>query len=131
MKKFKPKVSSTNPDWYLIPGYEGYLANEDGYILNTKTGNSTLGGISDKYRRVSVYPTGAETPVLAYTHVLICTAFYGESTEGQVVLHIDNDRYNNAKKNLKWGTQSENVKQSYDDGNRGSLANESLRSMEW
>ena len=33
------------------------------------------------------------------------------------MMHLDNDIYNNHYKNLKWGTQKENVHQSIRDGN--------------
>lgn len=131
MAKFKPKESVDYEGWYLIPGYEGYLANEEGFILNIKTGNETLGGVSDRYRRVSVYPTGAKEPVLAYSHVLICSAFNGPKKDSLVVLHLDNDTLNNAKSNLEWGTQSKNIKQAYKDGNRATPALESYRSQDW
>lgn len=33
-----------------------------------------------------------------------------------IVMHLDNDPLNNYYKNLKWGTQSENIKQAYNEG---------------
>jgi len=102
--------------WKPIPGYKGYSASRKGLIRNEETGHETKGGVSGSYRRVSVYPTGAKEPVLAYTHELVCLAFHGKGKKGEVVLHKDNDKLNCESDNLCWGTQSDNIQDAYDDG---------------
>ncbi len=42
-------------------------------------------------------------------HRLICEAFHGAPSLGQVVLHLDDDATNNRSDNLRWGTQKENL----------------------
>lgn len=115
-----PKACKEHPGWFEIPGYSGYAANRKGEILNKATGHETLGGVSGRYRKVSVYPDDKKQPKLTYTHILVCTAFHGPGKEGQVVLHDDDDRLNNAPANLSWGTQSTNIQSAWDKGLVGS-----------
>jgi len=114
---YTPIASREFKGWYEIPGYNRYLANEKGQILSKKTRNYTYGGNAGRYLKVSVYIEPDEPPVMRYVHVLIALAFYG-LPEGQnmVVKHKDNNRRNNKKDNLEWGTQSSNIKQVYEDG---------------
>lgn len=118
MAKYEPKPCKGHPGWYEIPGFSKYAANRKGFILNKRLENSTQGGVSGRYRKVSVYADGEKEPKLRYTHDLICRAFHGKSKKGQVVIHKDNDRLNIKPGNLKWGTQSENIQDMWDDGLR-------------
>lgn len=123
-----PKEHPTLKRWYLIPGYRGYVANRKGEIRNLKTNRVTMGGFAGRYRRVSVYKTGAKTPTLAYSHDLICRAFYGPPRGAVVVKHLDNNPGNTAPSNLAWGTQSDNIQQVYDDG---LLPSKEALSLQW
>lgn len=51
-------------------------------------------------------------------HRLVAKAFIpnDDPSNKVVVMHKDNDKTNNKVENLKWGTFSENTKQSFDDG---------------
>lgn len=130
--KYTPVESQQHPGWYQIPGYSGYLANRDGYIFHKRLGHITQGGISDRYRKVSVYPDGELKAKLRYTHDLICRAFYGPPAPGQVVIHIDNDRLNLRAENLRWGTQQENMQMMWDTNRRKKASLEStLFSAQW
>lgn len=120
MSTHKPTPLKGESGWYKIPGFEGYAANRKGELLFRKTGKITQGGVAGRYRKVSVYPDGANKPKLLYTHDLICRAFHGLPKRGQVVLHKDNDRLNLKPSNLKWGTQSENIQTMWDDDLRSS-----------
>lgn len=102
--------------WKSVPGYSGYEASSAGEIRNKKTEHVTLGGVSGSYRRVSVYKDDSETPELAYSHDLVCRAFHGTPSKGQVVLHKDDNKLNCRPNNLKWGTQSDNIQSAYDKG---------------
>lgn len=126
-KIFKPTLDEKRPGWYMIPGFENYRANRKGEILNTKTGNFTKGGMSDRYLRVSVYRTGAKKPTLEYTHDLVCRAFKGLPPKGMVCIHKDNNRTNTKPTNLTWATQSDNIKQTYTDGLRKPTTKENLK----
>lgn len=102
--------------WKDIPGYSGYMASSNGEIKNKKTGHISKGGNAGRYLKVSVYRDGEERPHLEYLHILICKAFKGLGKEGEVVLHLDDDRSNVKSNNLNWGSQSDNVKSAYDNG---------------
>ena len=120
MSDFKPKESKDHSGWYEIPGYSKHLANRKGEIFTKKTENFTKGGRAGRYLKVSVYADGQDNATLCYVHDLVCRAFHGSPKKDQVVLHKDNDRNNNKASNLSWGSQSENIKQVYDDGLRPS-----------
>ena len=120
MAKYDPKPCKDLPGWYEIPGFSKYAANRKGFVLNKRWGNSTQGGVSGRYRKMSVYADGEGQPKLRYTHELICRAFHGKPKKGQVVIHKDNDRLNIKSNNLKWGTQSQNIQDMWDDGLRAS-----------
>lgn len=48
-----------------------------------------------------------------YLHTLVCIAFHGERPEGMETDHIDGDKKNNHKDNLRWVTKSKNNRNSY------------------
>lgn len=109
--------------WKEIPGYRQYLASSHGRLKNLKTDRISEGGRAGRYLKVSVYPDGKKEPILEYLHILICLAFHGKGKDGQVVRHKNNLRHDCRPSNLKWGTQSENVQDAYDQGlvaNKGS-----------
>lgn len=127
MSHYKAVESTEYQGWFPIPGFEGYYANGKGQILNSRTGLETYGGRAGRYLKVSVYRTGADRPSLCYVHDLVCRAFHGLPQKGQVVLHLDDNRTNNKPTNLRWGSQSENVKSAWANG----LRNRSLESLMW
>jgi DNA-binding XRE family transcriptional regulator len=53
---------------------------------------------------------------LHYIHVMICTTYHGPRPEGMVASHIDGDKLNNHKDNLRWETQSQNMFRKRDHG---------------
>lgn len=111
-----PSMESSVVTWKKIPGYAQYLAGSDGSIKNLKTEHISKGGDAGRYLKVSVYPDGEDKPRLEYLHILICKAYHGIPSDSQVVLHKNNIRKDCRPSNLKLGTQSENVKDAYDDG---------------
>ena len=69
-----------------------------------------------KHLRVNLTWEGhREEPLV---HQLVMDLFGPPKPKGEhiVILHKDNNGTNNAISNLKWGTRSENVQQSWDDG---------------
>ncbi|MCK9234889.1 MAG: HNH endonuclease [Gammaproteobacteria bacterium] len=114
---FTPIESKIHKGWFEIPGYNQYLANEKGQILSKKTRNYTYGGNAGRYLKVAVFRDNEPRVSLRYVHVLVASAFYGiPDGVNMVVKHKDNNRRNNKKSNLEWGTQSSNIKQIYEDG---------------
>ncbi len=120
MTAYTPKESSEHKGWYEIPGFSGCCANRKGEILTKKTGHVTKGGNAGRYLKISAYKDGNDSPSLYHVHELVCRAFHGKPKAGQVVLHKHNDRQDNRPSELRWGTQSENIKQVYADGLRPS-----------
>lgn len=116
--KYTPLKCKEHPGWYEIPGFSGYCANRAAQVLNKKTGNFSSGGDAGRYLRVSAYKDDADKPTLCYLHDLICRAFKGPPEEKHVVLHWDDNRFNNVPSNLFWGTQSQNIKKVYENGLR-------------
>lgn len=49
-------------------------------------------------------------------HRIIAKAYIPNKSDGDIVMHLDNNKQNNTLSNLKWGTISENTKQAFDDG---------------
>lgn len=115
---YRPIPSNEFIGWYEIPGYAGYCASRKGEILTKKTKNTTFGGRAGRYLKVSVYRDGDAIPHLQYVHVLVCRAFYGIAAPGMVVKHGDDNRFNNKPNNLSWGTQSDNILDTYRNGLR-------------
>lgn len=88
------------PSYAPIPngGFRAYLPKPTfGYVVAA----STL--TSHTYRNLVL--RGKTYKV----HSLICAAFHGPRPLGAVVIHIDEDAHNNRSKNLRWGTQKENM----------------------
>ena len=102
--------------WRSIPGYKRYEVNAAGELRNKKTSRVSKGGDAGRYLKVSVYPDGADEPHLEYLHILVCKAFHGMPSKGQVVLHKNNIRSDVRPANLEWGTQSDNITNAHADG---------------
>lgn len=69
-----------------------------------------------KHHRVNLTWDGnREEPLI---HQMVIEAFGPPKPKGEniVILHKDGDGTNNHINNLKWGTRSQNVKQTWDDG---------------
>lgn len=99
-------ISAHMETWLPIPGYEGKyevsdsgrVRNRRGYVL--KPGNS---GGRFGYPMVILSPRKKR-----YVHELVALAFIGPRPEGQVIRHLDGDRFNNVPPNLTYGTSSQN-----------------------
>lgn len=118
MSNYIPRQSSKFKGWYTIPGFDGFFANRRGQILNSDTGLETFGGRAGRYLKVSVFKSGATERSLEYVHNLVCRAFHGLPMKGQVVLHLNDNRDDNKPSNLRWGSQSDNVKSAWKNGLR-------------
>lgn len=106
-----------------IPGFMGYYVSKTGSVYSRYVRGSR-GKLSNeftplipkkrpKYYSVSLYRDGKSTKI--FVHRLVATVYVPNPNNLPVVMHLDNDIYNNYYKNLKWGTQKENVHQSIRD----------------
>lgn len=115
----------TAEKWSEIPGYEGrYEASDHGRVRSLARrdgrGRRIRARILSTYTRASGHQTvkvckdGACGP--AAVHRLVLMAFVGLPGEGQEALHWDGDPANNSLANLRWGTRSENLRDSVRQG---------------
>lgn len=109
--------------WRPCPGYEsthevsdeGRVRSLDRVIVSSNgarrqwRGKVIRGSVNPVtgYRRVSLAKAGIERVA-----PLVLQAFVGDRPEGHVVMHLNNDRTDDRLCNLRWGTQSENIRQS-------------------
>lgn len=68
--------------------------------------------------KVDQHPSGHCTVSIGkkcvrYVHILVMAAFAGPCPEGHEVLHLNHKPWNNCRSNLRYGTQSENLKMDY------------------
>lgn len=103
-----------NKIWKRIPNFSKYLASDKGEILTLKTGNFTKGISAGHYLKVSLFKDGKRKSKMEYVHILICKTFHGDNKNNLVVMHGDDNKFNNMKDNLSWGTQSENIQDVWD-----------------
>lgn len=105
--------------WVPVVGYEGaYEVSDTGHVRNTKTG-----------RILRPFKTGTQRPG-AQRHkvtlrgvdfdvaVLVLTAFVTCRPEGSIVMHLNDDSGDNRLCNLRWGTHTENIRDSVAKGRR-------------
>lgn len=99
-----------------IPGYEGYLASEDGRIFSIlRRGDKPPIELSTRpddkgYPQVTLTNVCGKRSTCRKVHILVCLTFHGPrpSPEHQA-LHGDNDPTNPAESNLHWGLPTENM----------------------
>ena len=110
--------------WKDIKGYEGsYQVSNKGrvkslerYITKIQKGctynqfhkEKILAQRGTKYKMINL------SRKTHYVHRLVAAAFCGDTNE--VVMHLDSNPQNNNWKNLKWGTQFENIQQAKNEG---------------
>ena len=104
-----------------IPGYNGnYKINESGVVIN-KNGHVMRTAVSNSgYLRTAleIPNTNPVRRINKSIHRLVAETFIPNPDNLPVVLHKDNDPLNNQVSNLKWGTQSENIRQAFDEGRK-------------
>lgn len=87
-----------------IPGFNQYLANEKGVVINKRTrkrlkqNNTGLGYFQVQFSDKKNY----------LVHRLVALTFVPNPEQKPQVDHIDGDKSNNAAENLRWVTASEN-----------------------
>ena len=104
-------------DWREIKGYPGYevsslgrVRSHKGRTLRVMRPGTTLSG----YRTITLRRDN-QTYVFSL-HRVVAQAFHLNPENLPVVRHLDNNKNNNHKDNLCWGTQSQNIQQSHDEG---------------
>lgn len=93
-----------------VAGWQGYLADDDGCIYSTRSGQllKLKGRMHKGYLTVFAKRDGRQHKVPV--HQLVLAAFEGERpSSGHEGRHLDGNPLNNAPSNLAWGTRTENV----------------------
>lgn len=102
-----------NEVWKIIPGYDAqYKISNLGRIRGLKILKIFYG--KDGYGHVHLCRHGRVKGFLV--HRLVLTVFLRPPIEGEQAMHLDNNKRNNYLDNLKWGSQSENMRHSYATG---------------
>lgn len=97
---------------FSVPGYPHLSVTEDGRVFSSKSNRWLAQTLAGTDRRPYVY-TGKTKKCV---HQLVALAFYGERPEGKEVRHLDGNKLNNHKDNLRYGTRSENQLDSVNHG---------------
>ena len=99
-----------------IPFGDGrYWINEEGIVISTRANKILSYYLNNKgYKAIRLCYKMERRSFLI--HRLVAQLFLPNPNNLPVVLHKDNNPLNCHVSNLKWGTQSENVQQAYDDG---------------
>lgn len=112
-------MQHTSEIWRPIKGHEGYEVSNLGRVSVFKKGerfirapNSATHYLSISFRK----RLGDKSQKSNNIHCLVAEAFIGPRPLGQVVRHLDGNRYNNEATNLAYGTPAENI---YDDLKNG------------
>lgn len=95
-----------------IPKYEGYYADEKGYIYSTRSGNLyRLSQIMHKgYYHVHIRRSEPVARWLKFpVHQLILFAYVGERPADMECRHLNGNALDNRLENLCWGTKKENA----------------------
>lgn len=95
----------------FVPNYAPkYLIREDGAVFNSK-GVRLSPWFNDKgYPCIHLYKEGKRTHFKVHRLVALAYVPNPHPRKFKVVLHLDDDPANPHKNNLKWGTQSMNMK---------------------
>lgn len=103
-------------EWAFISGHPSYKISNRGRVWSdisrkfmTPTPNTKSGHLE-----ISLKDTGSRER--AYIHRLVAESFVPNTDNQPVVRHLDDDPENNHVKNLAWGTQADNVRDMYENG---------------
>lgn len=115
--------------WRAVPGWEGkYEVSDHGNVRSVERTVIRRDGkpYPVKGRVFSIRLGSAGYPQVllrdkekkrqAHNHVLVLEAFVGPRPKGHQACHWDDDKTNNHLSNLRWGTPSENAKDSIRNG---------------
>ena len=101
-----------------IPGFEDYKINESGIVIN-KNGHVMRTAVNNSgYLRTTLKIPETNNRKNVSIHRLVAETFIPNPDNLPVVMHKDNDPLNIHISNLQWGTQSDNIQQSFDDGRK-------------
>lgn len=108
-----------------VPWAPGYHVTEDGKVYTRKAKNKLLEVWKEK--SISKHPNGYFKTTIASKkfsiHRLVAMVYLPRIPNKDYVLHKDNNKENNHKDNLRWGTQQENIDQMISEGRQQKYTN--------
>lgn len=114
-------VKINHPD---IP--DNYTIDEDGLIYNSKTKKNLFGTIDNHgYKSVKIISKSGEKRKFL-VHRLVALTFISNPENKECIDHIDENKLNNCKNNLRWTSRAENIKFYNEKNKRIGFANKKL-----
>ena len=108
--RIKRRVIIDEKKYYKHPVFTNYAANEDGSIINVKTGkNRKMSKNHRGYLFFSIYHKKLDTPKIYTQHRFIYEVFKGPIPKCFEIDHINNDKTDNRIENLQLLTHKENI----------------------
>lgn len=99
--------------WKDIDGHEGYQVSSSGRVRSRINNRH---GVGTEYHELKQCPNKKGYPTVQLgrgkrflVHRLVASAFIPNPKNLPLVRHMDDDPFNNRAKNLKWGTQTDNM----------------------
>lgn len=112
-------VESSQPGFFVIPGYTIYGANRSGIIINLKTLHVKKPYRVRGYQATTVMSDTERKMKWVFIHRLVALAFHGPPpVDKPLVNHLDGSKDNNCPENLEWTNHSGNISHAYQNGQR-------------
>ena len=111
-------------EWRPVAGHPHYQASDQGSVRSIDRTITHRDGRTYNYpsrvlrpgRRGKYLTVNLGQGINKRVHVLVAEAFIGPRPEGMNILHSDDNPENNKAENIRYGTQSENLKDSVRNG---------------
>lgn len=98
-----------------IPGFDPFMATNDGCIFNGETGKKLTTQLDKKgYEKITFRLHGQKKNM--FVHRLVALAFIPNPDCKTQINHINGVKTDNSAANLEWCTPSENIKHAYQQG---------------
>lgn len=117
-------TTPTNEQWRPVPGASKYEVSNRGAIRTLRHVDAETGeplrmrlALSNGYLTTKIAFDDAVSRTV-FAHRVVAAAFLGPRPPGCQVLHTDDVKTNNVLGNLRYGTKSENLRDSYRNGRR-------------
>lgn len=99
----------------VIPGFDPFMATNDGYIFNGETGKKLTTQLDKQgYEKLTFRLHGQKKNM--FVHRLVALTFIPNPDCKTQINHINGIKTDNSAANLEWCTPSENIKHAYRQG---------------
>lgn len=99
----------------VIPGFDPFMATNDGYIFNGETGKRLTTQLDKQgYEKLTFRLHGQKKNM--FVHRLVALTFIPNPDCKTQINHINGVKTDNSAANLEWCTPSENIKHAYRQG---------------